>query len=638
MGQKAGEKWAAAAVLQPAPPKSDRLLSTSVLQFVRKGQVQGLGNVPPTRTLLALLRDDLKLTGTKEGCRSGDCGACTVVLGQPDGHGGLHYRAVNSCIQLAHAAHGQALWTVEDLARGSQPHPVQQALVQHHASQCGFCTPGFVMSLFALYQTRLGDAARHGTPPAPVTRDQALHALSGNLCRCTGYRPILDAAQTMLAVPTQTVDEAETVLKLEQINHVNEAEKAFFIDETQPTGYLRPATLAALLHARTRFPQAQLVAGCTDVGIWVTKLQHTPAQVLDLTRVAELRRIEHVAPLHTAQAAPAAQAALTAQAEQAAPASPARSPAPASTPTAALPTTDWLSIGAAVTLTDAFDALVATRPALATFASRFAGLPVRNAGTLGGNVANGSPIGDSMPLLLALGAHVRLMQWDDRTARTHAGPTPAAPTATPLTANHDEAACGAGTRPSTATPLQSRTLPLDQFYTGYRQTALAPAEVLTHILVPPPGSAITPHPDTATLNGEWLRAYKISKRFEDDISAVCLGLRLVLRNGVVAEASIGVGGVAATPVRALHTQAALLGQPWTPATASQAAQVLQAECAPISDMRASAAYRRAMLAALLQRAWVESTGVAHTNLEHISLTDLTNPTPSRLSQPTGAAA
>ncbi|MBY0466825.1 MAG: FAD binding domain-containing protein, partial [Burkholderiales bacterium] len=512
---------------------------TSVLQFVRKGQVQGLGNVPPTQTLLALLRDNLGLTGTKEGCRSGDCGACTVVLAQPDGHGGLHYRAVNSCIQLAHAAHGQALWTVEDLAQGTQAHPVQQALVQHHASQCGFCTPGFVMSLFALYQTRLGESARHGTPPAPVTRDQALHALSGNLCRCTGYRPILDAAQTMLAEPTQTVDEAATVLKLEQINQSNKAADANLVDETCSTGYLLPTTLASLLHARARFPQAQLVAGCTDVGIWVTKLQHAPAQVLDLTRVTELRRIENVVPPHGAQATP------TAPTAQGAPASSALA-----TPAATPPSTAWLSIGAAVTLTDAFDALVATRPALATFTSRFAGLPVRNAGTLGGNVANGSPIGDSMPLLLALGAHVRLMQWG-------AGATDSAV-------------------PADGTALQSRTLPLDQFYTGYRQTALAPAEVLTHILVPPPGPAITPHPDTTTLNGEWLRAYKISKRFEDDISAVCLGLRLVLRNGVVAEVSIGVGGVAATPVRALQTQAALLGQPWTQATATQAAAVLQA--------------------------------------------------------------
>jgi xanthine dehydrogenase small subunit len=558
------------------------LPETRVLQFVRSGQVQRLGNVPPTRTLLALLRDDLGLTGTKEGCRSGDCGACTVVLGEADGQGGLRYRAVNSCIQLAHAAHGQALWTVEDLAEGNQPHPVQQALVQHHASQCGFCTPGFVMSLFALYQTRLGQSAHTGEPATPVTRDDALHALSGNLCRCTGYRPILDAAQTMLDVPTQTVDEAATVLKLEQISQIDEASEDNFVDETRTTGYLHPSTLPNLLHARARFPQAQLVAGCTDVGIWVTKLQHAPTQVLDLTRVEELRHIEKVAPPHHSPVAP--------------------------------DTAAWLSIGAAVTLTHAFDALVATRPALATFASRFAGLPVRNAGTLGGNVANGSPIGDSMPLLLALGTHVRLMQWGS--ASTGAD--------TPLVSSAPQ-----------APPLQSRELPLDQFYTGYRQTVMQPAEVLTHILVPPPGPAITPHPDTHTLNGEWLRAYKISKRFEDDISAVCLALRLVLQNGVVAEASIGVGGVAATPVRALQTQAALLGQPWTQATATQAATVLQAEFAPISDMRASAAYRRAMLAALLQRAWAESTGVTHINLEHASLTALTQRSPSPL---TGATA
>ena len=546
------------------------LPETRVLQFVRSGQVQRLGNVPPTRTLLALLRDDLGLTGTKEGCRSGDCGACTVVLGEADGQGGLRYRAVNSCIQLAHAAHGQALWTVEDLAEGTQPHPVQQALVQHHASQCGFCTPGFVMSLFALYQTRLGQSTHTGEPATPVTRDDALHALSGNLCRCTGYRPILDAAQTMLDVPTQTVDEASTVLKLKQISHTNEASEDNFVDENRETGYQHPSTLPNLLHARARFPQAQLVAGCTDVGIWVTKLQHAPAQVLDLTRVEELRHIENVAPPHQSPVAP--------------------------------DTAAWLSIGAAVTLTHAFDALVATRPALATFASRFAGLPVRNAGTLGGNVANGSPIGDSMPLLLALGAHVRLMQWGS--AFTGAD--------TPLDSSAPH-----------APPLQSRELPLDQFYTGYRQTVMQPAEVLTHILVPPPGPAITPHPDTHTLNGEWLRAYKISKRFEDDISAVCLGLKLTLRDGVVTQASLGVGGVAATPVRAVRTEAALIGEPWTQASAAHAASVLQAEFSPISDMRASAHYRRTVLGNLLQRAWAESTGIGPINLEHADLAQLT---------------
>ena len=552
-----------AATTSPTQP------DTASLQFVHNGQLQRLRNVSPSRTLLALLRDDMGLTGTKEGCRSGDCGACTVVLGEPDGNGGLHYRAVNSCIQMAHAVQGQALWTVDGLASGPVAHPVQHALVQHHASQCGFCTPGFAMSLFALYQTRISESARSGTPPAPVTRDDALHALSGNLCRCTGYRPILDAAQTMLDGATQTVDEAATLLILKQLNESEQAVGANLAYNFQAEGYMRPTTLANLLHARRQHPQAQLVAGCTDVGLWVTKQHHAPAQVLDVTRVAELRGIEHVAP----------------------------------PPAAALQTSDWLSIGAAATLTDAFDALVATRPNLAVFASRFAGLPVRNAGTLGGNVANGSPIGDSMPLLLALGAHVRLMQWGDGSTGS--------------------AASADGTAGPDGQHLRSRTLPLDQFYTGYRQTVMQSAEVLTHILVPPPGPAITPHPDTTTLNGEWLRVYKISKRFEDDISAVCLGLRLVLRNGVVAEASIGVGGVAATPVRALKTQAALVGQPWTQATARQAAQVLQAEFTPISDMRASAAYRRAMLAALLQRAWAESTGMAHINLEHISLADLT---------------
>jgi xanthine dehydrogenase small subunit len=249
-------------------------------------------------------------------------------------------------------------------------------------------------------------------------------------------------------------------------------------------------------------------------------------------------------------------------------------------------TPDGLEIGAAVSLNDAFAALVATRPALATFASRFAGLPVRNAGTLGGNVANGSPIGDSMPLLLALGASVRLMSWSADVQGT-----------------------------------TSRVLPLDQFYTGYRQTAMAPAELLTHILVPAPGVAAVAGPGQA--DGEWLRAYKVSKRFEDDISAVCMGLWLQLDQGVVRQVRLGLGGVAATPVRAHQTEAALTGQRWNAETAATAAAVLTNEFSPISDMRASAAYRRRLLGALLHRAWVESTGVAHTNLEHTSLAQLT---------------
>lgn len=520
-----------------------------VLCFVHRGKAAVFPGIAPHRTLLALLRDDLGQTGTKEGCRSGDCGACTVVLSEPDGQGGLRHRAVNSCIALAHSAHGRVLTTVEDLASPARAvpglHPVQQALVQHHASQCGFCTPGFVMSLYALYQTRVDVARRTGNAPEPVSRDQALEALSGNLCRCTGYRPILDAAQSMLNAPLALGTGVENLLLLEQTNEYSKALDANKALNFYLRSYQAPTSLIALLQARAAQPQAQLVAGCTDVGLWITKGQQVPTAVIDLTRAAELLQIDH----HS----------------------------------------DGMTIGAAVNLTDAFAALVASRTQLAAFVSRFAGLPVRNAGTLGGNVANGSPIGDCMPLLIALGARVRLMQW-----------------------NADKALA------------DTRELPLDQLYTGYRQNVMGPTEVLTHILVPSAASPATA--GAAPLHGEWLRVYKISKRFEDDISAVCLGLRLILQHGTVTQASIGVGGVAATPVRAIQTETALTGQPWNAATAAAAAQVLQAEFSPISDMRASAAYRRQALGGLMKRTWLESTGVTHTNLEHTDMASLTGAT------------
>nr|MDH4450128.1 FAD binding domain-containing protein [Rhodoferax sp.] len=332
------------------------------IQFVRRGDIVTLHNVPPTRTLLEVLREDLHCTGTKEGCNEGDCGACTVVVGESV-NGELQTKAVNSCIKMAHSLQGKALWTVEDIAADDgRLHPAQEAMVQCHGSQCGFCTPGFVMSLFDLYR-------HHAHAGAPITRDDALHALSGNLCRCTGYRPILDAAQTMLGQPAVDLREDATLRALAQLAQHTPA-------APHDAAYLAPTTLPALLAARAQYPEAQIVAGCTDVGLWVTKMHKHFARVLDVTAVAELRRVEHY-PHHTA-------------------------------------------IGAAVTLTDAFAALVADRPQLATFASRFAGLPVRNAGTLGGNVANGSPIGDSMPLLIALGASVVLMAWRGKGKQAHA--------------------------------------------------------------------------------------------------------------------------------------------------------------------------------------------------------------------------
>jgi len=483
-----------------------------------------LGNVPPDRTLLEVLREDLGCTGTKEGCGEGDCGACTVVLGE-ERDGQLHYSAVNSCIRLAHSVDGMALWTVEDLAEDPliQPvddtapaaqqtitlHPAQEAMVQCHGSQCGFCTPGFVMSLFGMYQNHVC----HGEP---ITRALAQEELSGNLCRCTGYRPILDAAQQMASLPGMAVNESEVLQKLKLLRHDALAHAA-------DSAYIAPSTLPELLAARAAHPGAQVVAGCTDVGLWVTKQHKQYAQVLDVTRAAELRQVvQHPDAIH---------------------------------------------IGAAVTLTDAFAALTAQWPQLHRFATRFAGLPVRNSGTLGGNVANGSPIGDSMPLLIALRAQVVLA----------------------------------------SQARGERQLPLEDLYTGYRQNVMAADELLVRIVVPRPSAH------------EQLRAYKISKRFDDDISAVCLVLNLDIADGTVQRASIGAGGVAATPARARQTEAALTGQPWTEATAQRAAAVLQAEFSPISDMRASGTYRRQVLGSLLQRYWLESQGQPSVSLDTLTL-------------------
>ena len=498
------------------------------IRFIRRGQIVTLANVPPSRTLLEVLREDLGSTGTKEGCGEGDCGACTVVLGEAvDGR--IVYRAINACIRLAHSIDGLALWTAEDLAAdplirtaaGSEAaglHPVQEALVQCHGSQCGFCTPGFAMSLFGLYQKQVCGSGS-------VSREEAASALSGNLCRCTGYRPILDAAEAMADYPTRAVNEAELLLKLKQLVAIQRWDSAH---STQKKAYLTPQDLPELLALRRKHPDAQIVAGCTDVGLWVTKQHRDFAQVLDLTRVAELRRVERY-PHH-------------------------------------------IAIGAAVPLTDAFAALVADRPQLLGFTRRFAGLPVRNSGTLGGNVANGSPIGDSMPLLIALGANVVLMS--QRRGKT-----------------------------------VSRELRLEDLYTGYRQNVMAKDEVLAWIKVPLPQ------------DGEFLRAYKISKRFEDDISAVCLAICLQLDDGRIRRASIGAGGVAATPARARRTEAALIGRAPDGATFDAAARVLQAEFEPISDMRASAAYRHELLGNLMQRFALEIQGEANISIDTLVLED-----------------
>ena len=332
-------------------------------------------------------------------------------------------------------------------------------------------------------------------------------------------------AQAMAELPLVRVNEAEILPQLKQISKRPSGRKA---DGRTDSAYQAPRRLKDLLMARAADPQAQIVAGCTDVGLWVTKQHRRLPRVIDVTRAAELRRVENYR--------------------------------------------HHIAIGAAVTLTDAFAALTRERPELTNFAQRFAGLPVRNSGTLGGNVANGSPIGDSMPLLIALGANVVLMRWD-------------------------------------GSQVVHRELALEKLYTGYRQNVMRPDELLAWIKVPRPQA------------GERLRAYKISKRYDDDISAVCLVLRLRIENGEVAQVSVGAGGVAATPVRAVRTEAALLGQPWSQQTVDHAVATLRAEFPPISDMRASAAYRSEVLGNLLQRYWLESQGLNQINLEDFSLTE-----------------
>uniref|UniRef100_E1T6D3 Xanthine dehydrogenase, small subunit n=1 Tax=Burkholderia sp. (strain CCGE1003) TaxID=640512 RepID=E1T6D3_BURSG len=484
-------------------------MTTQTIRFYRQGSVHEVAGVPATRTVLQHLREDLHCTGTKEGCAEGDCGACTVVIGELDAHGALALKAVNACIQFLPTLDGKALFTVEDLrAADGTLHPVQQAMVDCHGSQCGFCTPGFVMSMWALYENQ---PAAAGLP----TRDEINTALSGNLCRCTGYRPIVDAAQKMFdysQYPRVTLERhaVEVALRELQRNDTFEyrAPDARGAAFGAPAFYA-PVTLEAFARLRDEYPQARLVAGSTDVGLWVTKQFRELGDMLYIGNVRELKSIERDA--------------------------------------------QTLAIGAAVTLEDAYAALAADYPELAELWTRFASLPIRNAGTLGGNVANGSPIGDSMPALLALGAEVVLRQ---------------------------------GTR--------TRTLPLDAFYLGYQKTALAPGEFVAALRVPRPVGNLR------------FRTYKVSKRYDQDISAVCAAFALHVRDGGIDTARVAFGGMAATPKRAAHTEAVLTGAPWNEATVRQAMNALAADYQPLTDMRASSAYRLKVARNLLWRFYLET--------------------------------
>jgi xanthine dehydrogenase small subunit len=466
------------------------------IRFYFRGAVREVQGVAPTQTVLQHLREDLHCTGTKEGCAEGDCGACTVVVGSLEG-GELQLKAVNSCIQFTPTLDGKALFTVEDLQQPDGAlHPVQQALVECHGSQCGFCTPGFAMSLWGMYLKQEGQAP---------SRCQVDDALSGNLCRCTGYRPIIDAARRMGELPPVAFDRAALADVLRGLQR-----EAGAVYRHAGQTFHAPRTLDELVAARAAHPDAVLLAGSTDVGLWVTKQMRVLVDIIYLGHVGALKTVrEH---------------------------------------------DGVIDIGAGVSLEDAYAAVCRHYPQeLGELRQRFASLPIRHAGTLGGNVANGSPIGDSMPWLIALGSSIVLRG-----------------------------------------PDGERTLALEDFYLGYQAKDLRAGEIVAAVRVPLPRPSVV------------LRTYKLAKRFDQDISAVCAAFAFTLDDGIVRDARIAFGGMAATPKRAAQAERVLRGRAWDAAALEEAMAALALDYAPLSDMRASSAYRMKTAQNLLRRYWYET--------------------------------
>ena len=470
------------------------------IRFVRRGRVVERHDFAPTETLLDHLRLHERACGTKEGCAEGDCGACTVAVGRLGPDGGVAYQPINSCILLLGMVDGTEIVTVEDLASpDGRLHPVQRALVDTHGSQCGFCTPGFVMSLFTLYHSGV-------RADRPTVNDW----LAGNLCRCTGYRPIADAA---LASCTGVADDAFAERADETSGLLSDLDDGEdLVAGSDDAFFAAPATEDALAALCARHPDATIVGGATDVGLWITK------QLRDLPRIVHTGR---VASLHEVRE-----------------------------------TDDHVEIGGAATYAEAESALLGIDPDAGEMLRRLGSRQVRSAGTVGGNIANGSPIGDSPPVLIALGATIELRHGDTR-----------------------------------------RTLALDDFFLGYGRQDRAPGEILTRIAVP------------RLRDDEHLRCYKISRRFDQDISALLGAFRLRIRRGRVTEAHIAYGGMAATPKRALATERAVAGiRLRDPASWPATADALASDFTPIDDHRASAAYRMRVARSLLLKALAEVAG------------------------------
>ncbi len=476
------------------------------ISFRFRGKSISLSGFEPERTLLDWLREEAGAKGTKEGCAEGDCGACTVVLCRA--RAGLTYEPVNACILLLGQIDGAELLTVEDLAAGETLHPVQQAMVDFHGSQCGFCTPGIVMSLFALYHE-----------VAPVDRASVNEALAGNLCRCTGYRPILDAALSVIDGTPGDRFAIEAPARLAALRALPGGD--LFVGDAQ-SFFAAPASEASLAALYEAHPDAALLGGATDVGLWVTK------RFLRLPKIIWLGRVAGFDVISKGE--------------------------------------DGLSLGAGASLADAAPTLAGLHPDLGLLMSRFGSQQVRVSGTVGGNIANGSPIGDLAPALIALDAKLELRQ----------GQT-------------------------------SRTMSLEAFFLAYGKQDRRPSEYVRALHVP----RLKPH--------QAYRAYKVSKRFDEDISAVMAAFRFDLEGRRIAAARVAYGGVAATPKRASGCEVALVGASLDdPATWEPAIAAIAADFTPLTDMRATAAYRSIVAANLVRRALMEVSGAeAPTRLEDL---------------------
>jgi len=473
----------------------------SQLRFILNGRDVALSDVAPDQTLLDWLRLSRSLKGTKEGCAEGDCGACTVLVGRLTPSGGLVYEGVNACIRFLGSLDGCHVVTVEHLAGSEETlHPVQHAMVDYHGSQCGFCTPGFVMSLYALWMQN------------PTPSDQDIEtALQGNLCRCTGYEPILRAARAISGYGGTDKDPllAERAAMIARLKALRDGARVE-IGEGK-NRFVVPASLDDFAAVLEENPAATVVAGSTDVGLWVTKQMRDIAPVVFIAGLDELKTLAVK--------------------------------------------DGTITIGAGVTYTEALETLSQHIPALGPLITRIGGQQVRNMGTIGGNIANGSPIGDTPPALIALGSTLTLRKGAER-----------------------------------------RTISLQDFFIAYGKQDRQPGEFVEAVHVPVPPAS------------EKFAVYKVTKRRDEDITATLGAFRLSLAaDGTVAAITIAYGGMAATPKRASAVEKALVGQPWTEATVEAAMEKYAEDYAPLTDMRATAEYRALVARNLLLRFYMETT-------------------------------